>query len=334
MKNTQWIKKYKNIGDGNPLNVAQNIYIDNESIFIPKNLPTFIIGSKNAGKSTLISTLIKAETFNKTYKRIFYIYTDHVDTTLSETCHETLIRIPLEHSIKFITEYFKIKSEYMSWVKFIDKNNLDEESQEVPPIEQLTKIYTDNIIDNYIRNNLNINSPNSQRPALNKNPSNTILENENKKSPNMKIKAHAIEYILKYSENFDIIIDGVNYHMEGLRYDQFDQLIIDDIGVAAPYLFPTTISKSPLYKFLTISRHILLGTIIAGQDTLQIPKYVRKEINTYLFGVGIAIEDCEKTNIPKNKTVEIIKLYQEIKQYDFIIYNGLDNIIYYLDCKN
>lgn len=330
MLNT-WIKKYKDIGNGNPLNVAQNIIIDNNDISIPRNLPTFIIGSKNAGKSTLISTLIKAETYNKIYKRIFYIYTDHVDTTLAETCHETLIRIPLEHSIKFITEYFKIKSEYMSWIKFVDKNNLADD-REPANIEELTKIYTDNIIDTYIRNNLNINTPNSTKPILNKDNA-AIVENEIKKKPNYKIKEYAIAYILKYSDKFDITVEGVVYHMEGLRFDQFDQLIIDDVGVAAPYLFPTTITKSPLYKFLTISRHILLGTIIAGQDTLQIPKYARKEINTYLFGAGIAIEDIDKTNIPKSKGVEIIKLYQELKQYDFILYNGIDNNILYLDCK-
>ena len=328
----KWIQKYKDIGNGNPLNVAQNIVIDNENINIPKNLPTFIIGSKNAGKSTLISTLIKAETYNNIYKRIFYIYTDHVDTTLAETCHETLIRIPLEHSIKFITEYFKIKSEYMSWIKFIDKNNLDDDT-EPAEIEELTKVYTDNIIDTYIRNNLNINTPNSSKPILEKN-TNAILENKQKKKPNYKIKEYAIEFVLKYSENFDITIEGVVYHIEGLRFDQYDQLIIDDVGVAAPYLFPTTANKSPLYKFLTISRHILLGTIIAGQDTLQIPKYARKEINTYLFGFGVAIEDTDKTNIPKSKAVEIIKQYQELKQYDFILYNGIDNIVVYLDCKN
>lgn len=330
---SKWIKTYKNVGNGNPLNVAQNIFIDDEDINIPKNLPTFIVGSKNAGKSTIISTLIKAESANETYKRIIYIYTDHVDTTLAETCHEKLIRVPLKHAIQFIKEYLKIKAEYMSWIHFIEANNLDSDS-EPPDIHTLTKVYTDNIIDDYIRNNLNINTPKTKDvPAslIDTISRHSIIENENKNTPQNKIKEYAIQFVLKYSESFDLNIDHVIYHIEGLRYDQFDQLIIDDVGVAAPYLFPHAISKSPIYPYLTISRHVLLGTIIAGQDTLQLPKYARKEMNTYLFGVGIDITDAEKTNIPKNKQEEIQKMYINLKQYDFIIYNGINNSLIYLD---
>lgn len=330
---TKWIKTYKNVGNGNPLNVAQNIFIDGEDINIPKNLPTFIIGSKNAGKSTIISTLIKAESANETYKRIIYIYTDHVDTTLAETCHEKLIRVPLKHAIPFVKEYLKIKAEYMSWIHFIESNSLDSDS-EPPDIQTMTATYTDNIIDEYIRNNLNINTPKAKdvKAALaDAVARQAALEGDKKTGPNYKIKEYAIHFVLKYSDSFDLNIENVIYHIDGLRYDQFDQLIIDDVGVAAPYLFPTTTSKSPLYPFLTISRHVLLGTVIAGQDTLQLPKYARKEMNTFLFGVGIAINDVDKTNIPKNKQDEIQKLYQNLKQYDFVMYNGINNTITYLD---
>lgn len=316
-----WVRKYKNIGSGNPLNIAQNIFIDNEDTNIPKNLPTFIVGSKNAGKSTLISTMIKAEVDNDVYSRIIYIYTDHVDTTLAETCHETLIRVPLNHSIQFVKEYFKIKSEYMSWIKFIDKNNLNEDG-EIPPINQLTGVYTDNTIDEYIRRFLNVNiAKGSMVRSQNLNPS---------IPPNIAIKNHAIEFVLKYSQPWEIQVEGVIYHLEGLLYNQYDQLIIDDVGVAASFLFPTSVQKSPLYPFLTISRHILLGTIIAGQDLLQLPKYARKEINTYLFGIGIDIFDIEKTNIPSNKQQEIIKEFDRIKQYDFVFFNGVNNQVGYL----
>lgn len=315
-----WVRRYRNIGDGNPLNVAQNIFIDDEDTNIPKNLPTFIVGSKNAGKSTLISTLIKAEVDNSVYSRIIYIYTDHVDTTLAETCHETLIRVPLNHSIQFIKEYFKIKSEYMSWIKFIDKNKLNEDSN-VPPISQLTAVYTDNTIDEYIRRYLNVNIA---KGSMERNP------NASKGPPNVTIKNHAIEFVLKYSQPWEIQVEGVIYHLEGLLYDQYDQLIIDDVGVAASYLFPNSVQRSPLYPFLTISRHILLGTIIAGQDLLQLPKYARKEINTYLFGIGIDIFDIEKTNVPANKQQEVLKEFDRIQQYDFVFFNGVNNQVGYL----
>lgn len=307
-----WFNYYKNIGDGNPWNVAENIHINEEDINIPLNLPTFIVGSKNAGKSTLISTLIKASSENQIYTRIIYIYSDHVDSTLAEQCHVSLIRVPLSASIEFLTEYFTIKTKYMSWVKFLEKNE-DVINGKNYNLNLLLDNYQDNIIDEYVRNSLNANKKKG--------------EQESYHSPSSKIVAFAETFIEKYSQEFEIVINDVSYYIEGLRYYQYDQLILDDIGVSAEYLFPTNINKSPLYHFLTISRHILLGTIIAGQDTLQLPKYARKEINTYIFGVGVAITDIDKTNIPKNKQKEIIKLYQTLKQYDFIIYNGLNNSI-------
>lgn len=345
------LNQYKLVSSGNVLNVAQNLLIRNnetgndDEVMIPLNLPTFIVGSKNAGKSTVISALIAGEKLSGTYERIFYVYTDHVDSTLAETCHETLIRIPLDQSIGFITEYFKIKSEYMSWIKFLDHlyaakmldDNLTLTSPDIK-LEDMVSVYTDNIIDAYIRSSININKKKRLQdpltdkviPSLSNNP---MVNRDSVLSPEFKILSHAQSFISKYSEGFEIVIDGTTYYITGLRYDQYDQLIIDDVGVAAPYLFPPTMHKSPLYRFLTISRHILLGTIIAGQDLQQLPKYARKEINTFLFGVGLDITGIEFTNIPKNRQKEIMNIYPNVQQYDFLIYNGLNNAVTMLEMR-
>lgn len=346
------LSKYRVETKGNIFNMATNIWLDGEDTNIPLNLPTFIVGSKNSGKSTIISALITAGRLNDIYKRIIYVYTDHVDTTLAEACHVALLRIPLESSIEFISKYFKIKSEFMSWTRFIDHlyiNKLmtdeltlnleefkrlshemngsrsSESLSDSPPrrdemVAIMLNVYTDNIIDEYVRNS--INQLNKQRPIDNQPKS-----DDAKMNPEYKILSYALSFIKRYSEPFDITIDDVKYHIDGLRFDQYDQLIIDDVGVAAPYLFPTTMRKSPLYKFLTISRHILLGTVISGQDIMQLPKYARKEVNTWLFGVGLDPEVIQQTPIPKNKQKEIEKVYDQIKQYDFVIYNGINNNI-------
>lgn len=351
------LNQYKLVSKGNVLNTAQNILIKNnvtggeEEILIPLNLPTFIVGSKNAGKSTVISALIAAEKLNDVYERIFYVYTDHVDSTLAETCHETLVRIPLDQSIAFISEYFKIKSEYMSWVKFLDhlyaakllNDDLDLTDSNIR-LDDMTTVYTDNIIDAYIRINLNINkkskttTPTSASSSLDAAIKNAGQGQKGERgplqSPEAKILSHAQSFISKYSESFEVVVDGTTYYMNGLKFDQYDQLIIDDVGVAAPYLFPTSMNKSPLYKFLTISRHILLGTIIAGQDLQQLPKYARKEVNTFLFGVGLDITGIEYTNIPKNKQRDIMNVYPNVQQYNFLIYNGLNNAVTMLEMRD
>lgn len=314
--NKSVLNKYKIVSSGNYLNMAQNIFIEETDTGIPKNLPTFIVASKNGGKSTLISSLISACKQNDVYARIIYIYSDHVDSTLAETCHELLIRVSLGHSVQFITQYFQIKTEYMSWIKFLDynvqANNITLDNGPVVDLNELLKTYTDNIVDNYVRNYLNIREDRTTKETH---------------APEVRIYEHAKEFIKKYSQEFRITIDGLVYHIQGLGFDQFDQLIIDDVSAAADLLFPTTVRKSPLYPFLTVSRHILLGTIIAGQDLQQIPKYARKEINTYMFGIGLDITGIALTNIPKNKQKEIMKEYQQIQQYDFIQYNGIENTV-------
>lgn len=318
------LQKYKLVSEGNYLNAAQNIQIDGIDIGIPKNLPSFIVASKNGGKSTLISSLISATKQNGTFSRVIYIYTDHVDSTLAETCHELLLRVSLGHSVKFISEFFAIKSEFMTWIKFIDYNvtagNIDLNTGAKAGLNELLKTYTDNIVDNYVRNYLNTGNENHK-------PQHIERETNETKTAAARIYEHAREYVKKYAEPFKIMVEGIAYHIDGLRFDQFDLLIIDDVSASADLLFPTAIRKSPLYPFLTVSRHILLGTIIAGQDLQQLPKYARKEINTYLFGIGLDIEGIALTNIPKNKQREIIKEYNNLQKFEFIQFNGIENTV-------
>lgn len=344
MKNI--LSKYRNKSNGTALNVAQNIVIDGQDTNIPLNVPTFIVAAKNGGKSTLISTLINAEKVNNVYKRIIYIYTDHVDSTLADQCHVQILRIPLDHSIEFIRTYFKRKSEFISWTKFLDvnlKNGLINTAlnpkDEKIKLSDLTTQYTDNIIDSYVNNCIEDkskynaqdfeaeaepgHSPATQKPK----PLNANLK---ALSPASQILEYAKHFLTKYSKNFKIVVENTTYHIEGLLYNQYDQLIIDDVGVAASYLFPHSVDKSPLYRYLTITRHIMLGIIIAGQDIMQLPLYARKEMNTFVLGVGLDINTIANTNILKNKQKEIIGDYPSVKPFDFLIYNGINQSLTYL----
>lgn len=336
MKNI--LSKYRNKSNGTALNVAQNIVIDGQDTNIPLNVPTFIVAAKNGGKSTLISTLINAEKVNNIYKRIIYIYTDHVDSTLADQCHVQILRIPLDHSIEFIRTYFKRKSEFISWTKFLDVNlrnglintSLNPKDEKVK-LSDLTTQYTDNIIDSYVNNCIDDKNKDNAQDFRQR------VEEKTVQSPNMKdlspaaqILEYAKHFLTKYSKNFKIVIENTTYYIEGLLYNQYDQLIIDDVGVAASYLFPHSVDKSPLYRYLTITRHIMLGIIIAGQDIMQLPLYARKEINTFVLGVGLDINTVANTNILKNKQKEIIGDYPSVKPFDFLIYNGINQSLTYL----
>lgn len=292
-----WLKRYKVIGKSNALTVPQNIKFDDTDTLIPKNLPTFISGPKGVGKSTLISTILNGAADNDTYERIFYVYADHVDSTVAEACKAILIRIPLHQSPQLLAEYFKIKTHYISYIKLrnalIDKGFNKQEKWSSMKLDDLMEAYTDNIIDELIRQcNGSVK---------------TILST-------------IATYIKKYSKPFELSDD---IRVNGLDENQYDLVVIDDVGVAAQYLFPTSVNKSPIYSYLTISRHIMCGFIIAGQDVMQLPLYARKEMNTWIF---FKVTD-DLTNVPikESARTQIKKLAKDLEQHQFIIYNGVED---------
>lgn len=287
-----WLKKYKVINKSNKLTEPQNIIIDKQDTMIPRNLPTFIVGPKGIGKSTLISTILNGSVDNNIYERIFYVYADHVDSTIAESCKALLIRIPLASSPQLLSEYFSIKTKYISYMKLISCVKTLPKTT-----EELMKCYTDNVIDELVRQH-----------------SGRVKD----------ILQACIDYVNRYSEPFNLSDD---IRVTGLSSTQYDLVVIDDVGVAASYLFPTSVNKSPLYSYLTICRHIMTGFIIAGQDTMQLPRYARKEINTWVF-FKVIEEDLSNITIKAGAKDQIKRLGKTLKQHSFIVYNGVtDKVI-------
>lgn len=270
---------------------SENIPYKGVDSNIPYNLPTAIIGAKGTGKSTMITVMLKA--FGDMFKYIIYIYSEHVDTTLSQLYHGKLLRIPMNQSAAFLQKYLSLKTEFMSWCKLFQAGYDSDRSN-----KSLVKLYCDNVIDAYIRDH-----------------------------PNVSLWSTAVEYLKVHMQPFKIVINDTTYLLDGFDENQHDMLIVDDIGVANE-LFPPRAVMSPLYKYITISRHVLLCSIFAGQDIMQLPRYMRKEINTWLFGYGIDINDINETNIPSKKAKEIIQKYNEVEPYMFIGYNGVNNKIF------
>lgn len=283
-----WLKKYKLINKANKLTVPQNIMIDNQDTLIPKNLPTFIIGPKGIGKSTLISTILNGSSAEQTFERIFYVYVDHVDSTIAETCKASLIRIPLQDAPQLLEDYFRIKTKYISYMKLLDKVK-----DEFPKtIKELMEKYTDNVIDETVRQ-----------------------YNGNVKD----ILQACYNFVMRYSSPFTL---NDNVRVAGLGTEQYDMVVIDDVAVAADYLFPTNVNKSPIYSYLTISRHIMTGFIIAGQDTMQLPRYARKEINTWVF-FKVLEEDLKNITVKASIRDQLKRLGKNLKEHSFIVYNGV-----------
>lgn len=294
-----WFKKYKLTSDNNAINQKQNMIFDGVDSNIPINMPSFIVGSKNAGKSTFISGIIHAATDNDLFTNIIYISPDNVDTTLSEVCHVPIIRVPNILAEQFLITYLRVKSNFLSWGKFLKYNKF-----EINSLSQMLKAYTDQNIDNYLRSLGTV--------------SETTPEN---------MYNHAVAVINKYAVPFSITVDGTQFKFPGLTLWSRDLILMDDL--ANNKIFPNNKATCKLYGFITACRHYNLCFIFSGQDILQLPRYMRKEVDTWLFGNGVNIKDINSTNcnIPQGKITEIIEKLDDLPKYWFVVYNGINNVV-------
>ena len=285
-------KKHKN-------NVA-NIMINNEDTHIPINLPTAIIGEKGSGKSTMIKAII--ETTNKNiFNHIYFIYSP---LTSDLILPPDVIRVDINDASEFLGMLFETKSIFNSYISFfrsLDFNKLQKLYEQHELQESDIMKYVDNNIIKYNKQIINsIQSPYEKIDSV--------------INTGTKIIAH-------FSKPFNI----GNVRIEGLRYDERDAVIIDDIAIAAKMLFKQ-IKENPIYEYLTLTRHMRLFILFAGQQVEQIPKSLRREIMCWLFAKNTNLELLNGV-LQKNTIQKIEQKQEQIGKYEFVIYNVVDGVI-------
>lgn len=278
---------------------TDTLYINNYDTNIPNNVPVGIIGDKGSGKTTLLKAL--ADIMHKSkFVTIFYVYTS---LSLDNELPEFVTRINIDNAESILMKYFEIKSIYNSYVKFFDKakaskileeygNNNDEHS-----VRKLTEFL--NICDNDIikYNSEIVNSGSDIHVVIDK-----IIDTGEK-------------IIKKFSEAF--YIDGIK--INGIKKNQYDSIIIDDIAIAAPILFKNMKSNS-LYEYVTLSRHMRILIIFAGQQLDQLPKMMRREIMCWILSKNTNLELL--TGILQKSVLKTIEDKQKtLKRYEFVVYN-------------
>ena len=275
---------------------TENIFINGVDTHIPNNLPLAIIGEKGSGKTTLIKALIR-ETQGKTFKHTFYIYSNG---NMNEELPPEVIKINVNKAMSFLSMLLETKAIYNSYYKFF-------KSIEWQRLESLGNNVSDaDIMKNcensiYKYNEAIINSKLEPSEKLNK-----IVETGTK--------------ILKtFSQPFFI----ENIAISPLNPNDIDALYIDDIAIASTILFEH-IKYNKLYEYFTISRHIRMFICLAGQQIDQIPKFMRKEIMSWILSRNTELERLE--GVVKKSAIEKIRQEQEkLNGYEFILYNSVDN---------
>lgn len=279
-------------------NNVSNITINGFDTNIPVNLPTAIIGEKGSGKTTLIKSIIEM-TNKRVFNNIFFIYSD-----LSDQSIDGVIKIDVKECEEFLNVYFSSKSIYNSYIDFFKSLNFD----------RLQKLYNaGKLTEDDILGNVNNNIVKYNKDTFNK------IDDPKTKIDNIIEVGEKI--INKFSKPFYI----GSYRINGFKPDDRDAVIIDDIAIAGKYLFKH-IKDNTIYEYLTLTRHMRLFILFAGQQVEQIPKPLRREIMAWILSKNTNL-DLLNGVINTDTLKRIYNKQQLIGKFEFVIYNSVDGVI-------
>lgn len=291
-------KEADRIADTKHKNKSSNIIINNYDLNIPINLPSAIIGDKGSGKTTLIKSLINLSEKHNIFNKIFFIYSPR---TWDEELSANVIKIDINDSLSFLSQYFEIKAIYNSYINFFKKIDLNKIQQ---------KEDSGNLTDDDFLNMTDNNIIKYNQKALN-----TL------KTPQEKLNAviDTGEKIIKtFSKPFYIGINKIN----GLKADDRDLIIIDDIAIASKELF-TSLKDNDLYEYFTLTRHMRICPILSGQQVDQIPRFLRREIQAWILSRTTNTELLSGI-INKSTLKKINEEQQRLGEYKFIVFNQVN----------
>ena len=290
------------IADTRNKNKTNDIVINNQNTNIPNNLPTAIIGDKGSGKTTLINAIIESTHTNQVFDHIYYLYSS---LTLDLELPNYVTKIDINSADSFLANLFEIKAIYNSYLKLFNKlrksgllDQIDSDDLGSDNDHKVLKSVLD-LCDNEVM-------------KYNQDIINSGLQDDQKID---KILTTGEKIVTKFSKSFYI----GSVRIEGLKQDERDAIIIDDIAIAAKILF-RKIKDNPIYEYLTLTRHIRIFVLFAGQQIEQIPKTIRREVCCWLVSKNTNLELLN--GVLSKQTLGRIESKQlQLQKYEFVVYN-------------
>lgn len=278
----------------------------------PRNTPVYINGPKGSGKTYLLSAVLQYVFKHNLCRRMFYIYAENVDTTISRAVpKDKIYQIPKAVALGIMIKYLSKKTRLCSCSRFVtsylhfDGKSAFEPSALGNPrrgflgtltLDELmaTNVYWDNMLDE--------------------------LSKRKKILGASEMYEYCKKVVKKYSTDTIIRIGTVEYNVGNITDNDYDIFVIDDIAQFYD-LWGNTRDKSPLYKYFTITRQNMTTFYLAGQELGQLPKMFREQLGGIVLMYGTDVDDLSKYRFNKRMREDIEEKFATMSNHEGVLYN-------------
>lgn len=278
----------------------------------PRNTPVYINGPKGSGKTYLLSAVLQYVFKHDLCRRMFYIYAENVDTTISRAVpKDKMYQIPKAIALGVMIKYLSKKTRLCSCSRFVtsylhfDGKSTFEPSALGNPrrgflgtltLDELmaTNVYWDNMLDE--------------------------LSKRKKILGAAEMYEYCKKVVKKYSTDTIIRIGTVEYNVGNITDNDYDIFVIDDIAQFYD-LWGNKRNTSPLYKYFTITRQNMTTFYLAGQELGQLPKMFREQLGGIVLMYGTDVDDLSKYRFNKRMREDIEEKFATMSNHEGVLYN-------------
>ena len=265
----------------------------------PRNTPVYINGPKGSGKTYLLSAVLQYVFKQNLCRRMFYIYAENVDTTISRAVpKDKMYQIPKAIALGLMIKYLSKKTRLCSCSRFVTSYlHFDGKNAfGTLTLDELmaTNVYWDNMLDK--------------------------LSKQKKIFGASEMYEYCKKVVKKYSTDTIIRIGTVEYNVGNITDNDYDIFVIDDIAQFYE-LWGNTRNKSPLYKYFTITRQNMTTFYLAGQELGQLPKMFREQLGGIVLMYGTDVDDLGKYRFNKRMREDIEEKFATMSNHEGVLYN-------------
>ena len=265
----------------------------------PRNTPVYINGPKGSGKTYLLSAVLQYVFKQNLCRRMFYIYAENVDTTISRAVpKDKMYQIPKAIALGLMIKYLSKKTRLCSCSRFVTSYlHFDGKNAfGTLTLDELmaTNVYWDNMLDK--------------------------LSKRKKILGASEMYEYCKKVVKKYSTDTIIRIGTVEYNVGNITDNDYDISVIDDIAQFYE-LWGNTRNTSPLYKYFTITRQNMTTFYLAGQELGQLPKMFREQLGAVVLMYGTDVDDLGKYRFNKRMREDIEEKFATMSNHEGVLYN-------------